>query len=57
MENIDQGISNQCITMHPGFRAVCLDRWVLRAAGIGLKTRNNRRYTALFDQGLKTEAE
>ncbi|KAK3739211.1 hypothetical protein QZH41_018865 [Actinostola sp. cb2023] len=49
--------ADACITEHPGFRSVCLDKWVLETAAIGLKTRQNRSYTVLFNQGVKTEAE
>ena len=51
------GIDNSCITQHPGFRNVCLDSWVLETAAIGLKTKQNKSYTVLFNQGMKTEAE
>ena len=37
MEEVEKDV--QCITMHPGFGSVCLDRWVLQTAGIGLKTK------------------
>ena len=37
----------KCITLHPGFCDVCMDRWVLQIAAFGLKTRKNRRYIAL----------
>ena len=30
---------NQCITHHPGFQDVCLNRWVLEIAALGLQTK------------------
>ena len=39
------------ITLHPGFNDVCLNRWVLETAAIGLKTKPNQSYTELLTQG------
>ncbi|XP_028518526.1 uncharacterized protein LOC114576318 [Exaiptasia diaphana] len=50
-------MDNRCITIHPGFRNVCLDKWVLEVAAIGLKTRKGRSYLALYREGRKTESE
>ena len=33
-----------CITQHPGFRAVCLERWSLKLAADKYKTLENKRY-------------
>ena len=40
-----------CITEHPGFNEVCLNEWVLEVAGLGLKSKNGKRYTTIFNQG------
>lgn len=46
-----------CITDHPGFKANCLDKYVLEVASVGLKTRKNRRYDVLRAKGLVSESE
>ena len=33
-----------CITQHPGFKPVCLERWSLRMAAWNYKTKGNERY-------------
>ena len=33
-----------CITQHPGFRPVCLERWSLRMAAWNYKTKGHERY-------------
>ncbi len=33
-----------CITQHPGFRAVCLERWSLRMAAWNYKTKGHEKY-------------
>ena len=33
-----------CITEHPGFNPVCLQRWSLRLAAGRFKTKTNQRY-------------
>ena len=35
----------ECVTSHPGFERVCLYRWVLATAAIGLKTKQKKAYT------------
>ena len=47
----------KCITDHPAFENGCLDRWVLRLAAMGLKTKTNKLYTAMYEEGKKTEEE
>ena len=34
----------KCITDHPGFPAVCLNKWSLEIAAVNYKTRDGRRY-------------
>lgn len=46
-----------CITSHPGFSSVCLDEWVLEIAAIGLRTRKNKRYALLYEQGETNKAQ
>ena len=33
-----------CITLHPGFRPICLEKWALRNLARKYKTRDQRRY-------------
>ena len=33
-----------CVTLHPGFRPVCLEKWSLRYAAGKFKTRQKKRY-------------
>ena len=54
MEELEK--EDDCITLHPGFNDVCLNRWVLETAAIGLKTKANKSYTVLLSQGQKTES-
>ena len=51
MSQVD--LEDQCITLHPGFRDVCLNRWVLEIASLALKTKAGKSYRTLFSQGLK----
>ena len=37
-------ISPACITLHPGFRVVCLNRWSLRSAASKYKRIDGRKY-------------
>ena len=46
-----------CITSHPGFQDVCLNKYVLEVAAIGLKTRRGKSYTRMFVDGQRGEAE
>ena len=39
-----------CITQHPGFRPVCLERWSLRMAAWRYKTKSNERYRKQADE-------
>ena len=55
MEELER--EGDCITSHPGFSDVCLNRWVLHTAGIGLKTKNNKSYTTMLAQGDTAEHE
>ena len=55
MENF--GEEQGCITSHPGFQDVCLNRYVLEVASLSLKTRSGKSYRTIFAQGEKNEAE
>ena len=33
-----------CVTLHPGFRSVCLDKWSLRSSAGKYKTKDKKRY-------------
>ena len=47
-------LEDRCITLHPGFHEVCLNRWVLEVASLNLKT---KAYPVLRGQGGRNEAE
>lgn len=34
----------KCITLHPGFRPVCLEKWSLRISAVKYKRRDGKRY-------------
>ncbi|XP_078356492.1 uncharacterized protein LOC144641349 [Oculina patagonica] len=53
----EQEREGECITSHPGFSDVCLNRWVLHTAGIGLKTKAKKSYTTMLSQGDTAENE
>ena len=40
----------KCITQHPGFRPVCLERWSLRMAAWQYKTKGKERYKQRADE-------
>ena len=46
-----------CITLHPGFESVCLNRHVLEVAALGLKTRAGKSYTTVREQSNKSDNE
>ncbi|KAM7425176.1 hypothetical protein ABFA07_023361 [Porites harrisoni] len=46
-----------CITLHPGFERVCLNRHVLEVAALGLKTRAGKSYTTVRGQSNKSDDE
>ena len=46
-----------CITHHPGFESVCLNRHVLEVAAMGLKTRIGKSYTTVRGQSNKSDDE
>ena len=46
---------DECVTSHPGFESVCLNRWVLATAAIGLKTKQRKASTTLLAEGNTTE--
>ena len=41
MEELDDPV--HCITLHPGFNSVCLDKWVLETAAVRLKTKKKKK--------------
>ena len=46
-----------CITLHPGFESVCLNRRVLEVAALGLKMRAGKSYTTVRGQSNKSNDE
>lgn len=50
-------LEDRCITLHPGFQDVCLNRWVLEVASLNLKTKVGKSYRVLRRQGGRNEAE
>ena len=55
MSQVD--LEDRCITLHPGFHDVCLNRWVLEIASLALETKAGKSYRTLFSQGIKSESE
>ena len=51
------GDRQRCITLHPGFQDVCLNKHVLEIAALSLKTKAGKSYRTMFVQGRRTEAE
>lgn len=51
------GREEDCITLHPGFRDVCLKKYVLEVASLGLKTKVGKSYKTIYLQGRKSENE
>ena len=44
LEDFPPGTKLTCITDHPGFVPVCLQKWSLKQAAWKYKTKDNRRY-------------
>ena len=42
--DIPEGVELKCITQHPGFQPVCLEKWSLRLAAWKYKTKGKQRY-------------
>ena len=55
MAEIDQ--EGKCITLHPGFRDVCLNKYVLEVASLGLKAKSGKSYKTLLAQENRSKAE
>ena len=55
MSAVDQ--AGDCVTLHPVFQDVCLNRWVLEVASLTLLTKAGKNYRTVFSQGLKSESE
>lgn len=51
------GDRKKCITLHPGFQDVCLERHVLQVAALNLKTESEKSYRTIYTHGRRTEAE
>ena len=51
------GDHERCITLHPGFQDVCLNKQVLEVAALSLKTKAGKSYRTMFVQGRRTESE
>jgi len=51
------GVRQQCITLHPGFQDVCLNKHMLEVAALSLKTKAGKSYRTMFVQGQRTESE
>ena len=52
-------LGNICLTSHPAFDVGCLNRWVLKLAGLSYKTKvkGSINYTTLFNKGKRSESE
>ena len=42
------------VTSHPGFESVCLYRWVLATAAMGLKTKQKKASATLLAEGTSS---
>jgi len=47
LQDVDDGTVLKCITEHPGFTPVCLQKWSLRLSADKYKTRERKRYQQL----------
>lgn len=45
MEDVPSDETLKCVTQHPGFNAVCLQKWSLRMAGERVRTKDKKKYT------------
>ena len=44
LQDLADGQEIKCITEHPGFRPVCLEKWSLRMAADKFRTKGKQRY-------------
>ena len=44
LQDLAPGAELHCITEHPGFRPVCLEKWSLRMAADRFRTKSKERY-------------
>lgn len=44
LQDLADGKEIKCITEHPGFRPVCLEKWSLRMAADKFRTKGKQRY-------------
>ena len=45
------GIENaKCVTQHPGFTCICLQKWSLKQAAVNYKTKSNTKYSQVGTQ-------
>ena len=49
-QDLDEEETLKCITEHPGFRPVCLEKWSLRLAASKYKTKAKQQYTQKGDE-------
>ena len=45
VQDIGEGVKLSCITEHPGFSPVCLEKWNLMLASSKYKTKGKHKYT------------
>ena len=44
LQDLNEDEALKCITEHPGFRPVCLEKWSLRLAASKYKTKDKQQY-------------
>ena len=44
LQDIAPDVTLQCVTEHPGFNPVCLQKWSLRLAAAKFKTKGKKQY-------------
>ena len=49
--DVGQNANLKCITEHPGFNTICLQRWSLRMSSDRYKTKHNAKYTQKDSEG------
>ncbi|CAH3185335.1 unnamed protein product [Porites evermanni] len=51
LEDLEKGQESCCVTEHPGFRPVCLEKWSLRLAGGKYRTKAREYYKKTGSEG------
>ena len=52
LQDLPEGTTIKCITDHPGFKPVCLEKWSLRMAADKFRTKKQERKKGEGDESL-----